>query len=292
MVDKQPRESIYVLGASGFIGGHLTRYFRGLGYPVFTERVEVTDIKALRESFKARRPDIVINCAGVRAHPNIDWCEDHISETILVNVNGAVNVMLAALEAGAYPIQMASGCIYNGGPVQPFTEEDPPNFSDSLYSRMRIRMQDLLKELSVLQARIRIPIAFYAHPRNSLTKIAGYKRLISVPNSVTLLEDLGPALEIAIAKRITGILNLTNDGWITHRDLLYWYKQVVDPAHQYELISVEELEKNIVKAGRSNCVLSTELAKSHGISMPALDDERLEKLMVNYKTSLTRGNRA
>lgn len=281
-------KTIYILGANGFIGSHLAGYFTRQEYRVIIERIDITDPRSLKKAFEDKKPEVVINCAGVRAYPNIDWCESHKEETMRVNVSGAINAMTTAVEAGAYPIQIMSGCIYSGGPEKQFTEEDEPNFHGSFYSRMRIVLQETLKELPVLQARIRMPISSYSHPRNLLNKIAGYKKVISVPNSATLLEDLAPALEVLINKKITGILNLTNEGYVENKKLLELYKKIIDPDHKYELISVDELEKNIVKAGRSNCVLSMAKASSIGVKMPALDEQRLEKMMLSYKKSLKR----
>ena len=281
-------KTIYILGANGFIGNHLAGYFENRGNRILTERVDITDLRALKKAFEDSKPEVVINCAGVRAYPNIDWCEDHKEETMRVNVAGAINAMTAAVEAGAYPIQIISGCIYSGGPEKQFTEEDEPNFHGSFYSRMRIILQETLKELPVLQARIRMPISSYSHPRNLLNKIIGYKQVISVPNSATLLEDLAPALEVLINKKITGILNLTNEGYVENKKLLELYKNIIDPEHKYELISMAELEKNIVKTGRSNCVLSMAKASSIGVKMPALDKQRLRKVMLSYKESCSK----
>lgn len=194
-------KTIYILGANGFIGGHLAGYFTGQGYRVLTERVDITDNDVLKKAFESSRPEVVLNCAGVRAYPNIDWCEDHKKETIRVNVCGAIQAMTTALDVGAYPIQIASGCIYSGGSEREFTEEDEPNFYGSFYSRMKIVLQNALRELPVLQLRIRMPISMCANPRNLITKIAGYKRVISTPNSATLIEDMGPALEVLMDKK-------------------------------------------------------------------------------------------
>ena len=273
----------YILGASGFIGSYLANYFSEKGNNVLTERVDITDLKALQKAFRDNKPDVVVNCAGVRAYPNIDWCENHKKETVNVNVAGATNAMSASLDVGAYPIQITSGCIYNDGPEKEFTEEDPPNFYGSFYSRMRIVLQNALKELPIMQVRIRMPISRYSHPRNLINKLVGYQKVISVPNSATLIEDIGPALEKLVNERITGILNMTNEGYIENKNILALYKKLVDPSHEYELISVQELEKDLVKAARSNCVLSMSKAKSLGISMPSLDGKRLKQVLLDYK---------
>lgn len=278
----------YILGASGFLGSQCADYLAKHGHKVFTERIDITDFKALKKKIKETKPDVVIDFAGVRAYPNIDWCEDHKEETISVNVAGAVNAMLAAIENGAFPIQISSGCIYSGGPAKHFSEEDRPNFFGSFYSRMRIAMEMALKELPVLQARIRMPISSCPHPRNLINKLISYEKIISLPNSVTLLEDLWPAL-LKIAKlRPTGILNLTNDGYIQQEDIVKKYKEIVSPAHRYSVISIKELEGRLglVKAQRANCVLSNQKALSMGIKMPAIDDKRLTKIMRDFKGNL------
>ncbi len=281
--------SFYIIGASGFLGGACARYLQQRGYRVFTERVEVTDSSALKNVFLKTRPEVVVNFAGVRAYPTIDWCEDHKVETAAVNVGGAINVMQVALLAGAYPIQITSGCIYQGGPERLFSEEDEPNFFGSFYSRMRVVLQKALQELPVLQARIRMPISMYSHPRNLINKLVSYEKIISIPNSVTLLEDLFPALEkLAAQSRPLGILNLTNEGYVLHQEILEAYKKIIDLGHSYEIISLERLQgpQGMIKAQRSNCVLAVNKAKALGVEMPFLNREKLEEIMKSLKKSL------
>lgn len=275
---------VYILGASGFLGSECAGYLRTRGYQIFDKRIDVTNLNVLRLTFNQYHPDVVINFAGVRAYPTIDWCEDHKEETVAVNVIGATNTMLAALEAGAYPIQISSGCVYSGGLEHFFAEEDKPNFYGSFYSRMRIVLQEALAELPVLYARIRMPMSCYSHPRNFIDKIVSYREVISVYNSVTLIEDLWPALERLFSIRPVGILNLTNVSYVNHKQILDVYKKFVDPKHSYIPISLDRLEGpgGITKAKRSNCVLSTEKAKKLGVSMPQLDDKRLGIVMGIY----------
>ncbi len=277
---------IYILGGTGFLGSGTAKYFSEKGHTVFTDRVDVTDLAALKNAFSKSKPDVVINFAGVRAYPNVDWCEDHKLETVQVNVAGAINAMSAAIEVGAYPIQVSSGCVYSGDKDHLFTETDAPNFYGSFYSRMRIVLENAMKELPVLYLRIRMPISFESHPRNTINKIISYSRVISVPNSVTLVEDMYPAIEHLIVIKTLGILNLTNEGFVTHGQILEAYKKFVNPDHQFELITPEELEKSVTKTGRSNCVLSMEKAKGLGVVMPRVDEKRLEEIMLSLKKTL------
>lgn len=276
----------YILGASGFIGSGMKKYLMNRGHQVISERTDVSDFPNLLAEFKKTRPEIVINFAGAHAYPTVRWCEDHKEETVKVNVGGAINAVLAALESGAYPIQISSGCVYTGGLETSFSEEDKPNFFGSFYSRMRIVMQNALEELPVLQARIRMPMASYSHPRNLINKIISYQKIISVPNSITLVEDLWPALEKLSVLKPIGILNLTNDSYIEHRDIAEAYKKYINPKHHYAIISPEELLNKITKTEGSNCVLSNAKAKSLGIKLPAINEKRLEEIMLEYKKTL------
>lgn len=278
----------YILGASGFLGSQAVKYFKEKGHEVLTERIDVRDFAALKNKFQETKPDVVINMTGGRAVPHIDWCEDHKLETTAVNVVGALNAMMAAIEVGAYPIEIGSGCVYEGGTDREFTEEDEPNFTGSYYSRQRIALQHAMKELPVLYARIRMPMTMFPHPRNFITKISRYKEMISIPNGMTLLEDMLPALEKLTVSKPVGILNFCNEGYVTHGQIMKAYKEIVDPNHTYIPISLERLvgPGGITKAGRSNCVLNIDKAKSFGLSFPPLDDVRLIEIMKVYKKNL------
>lgn len=282
----------YILGATGFLGGQFAEFLRSQGHEVLTDRLDVTDLPTMKRVFAETKPDVVINFAGVRAYPTIDWCEDNKEATVAVNVGGAINFALAALEAGAFPIMMSSGCVYSGGTDIEFSEEDEPNFTGSFYSRMRIAMQQALAELPVLQLRIRMPMSMYSHPRNFVDKIASYEKVISIPNSITLIEDLWPAIVRLAELKEIGILNMTNDGYMEHSEILAAYKEIVDPSHSYIPITLEQLEGpgGITKAKRSNCVLCNKKRKSLGIEMPALRGERLREIMKVYKESCEKKN--
>jgi len=57
-------------------------------------------------------------------------------------------------------------------------------------------------------------------------------------------------------KKITGTVNLTNPGLISHNEILEMYKEIVDPEFEWNNFSIEEQNK-ILAAGRSNNFLET-----------------------------------
>jgi hypothetical protein len=55
------------------------------------------------------------------------------------------------------------------------------------------------------------------------------------------------------------------------------YKEVVDPGHSFEKLTLEELG-DVVKAGRSNCLLSTKKLESEGIRLQGVEEALREAL--------------
>jgi 3,5-epimerase/4-reductase len=104
---------------------------------------------------------------------------------------------------------------------------------------------------NVLLLRLRMPISDDLHPRSFLTKITKYKQVINIPNSVSVLYDLLPLLVSMAERSITGIVNFTNPGTISHNECLGLYREIVDPSFHWQNFSVEEQAK-VLKAGRSN----------------------------------------
>jgi len=136
-----------------------------------------------------------------------------------------------------------------------YTETDPPNFSGSFYSKTKIMVEELLKSYdNVLTLRIRMPISDDLHPRNFVTKILKYEKIVNIPNSMSILSDLLPLLVDMSEKCITGIYNFCNPGAVSHNEIMELYKEIVDPNLKWTNFSLEEQSK-VLKAGRSNCEL-------------------------------------
>ncbi len=125
-------------------------------------------------------------------------------------------------------------------------------------------LEELLKEYpNVLILRVRMPIvADLTYPRNFITKIIKYDKVIDIPNSMTVLPEMIPySIEMAL-RGLTGIMNYTNPGAISHNEILELYKQYIDPDFTWSNFTVEEQAKVIV-APRSNNLLDTERVCTH-----------------------------
>lgn len=270
---------ILIFGGKGYLG----QYFKELYPDADTPDVDIADQDAVKKILDERKPDVVINCAGKTGRPNVDWCEDHKEETLRSNVTGPLILMHECLARSIYLVQIGSGCIYegdNGG--KGFSEEDKPNFTGSFYSRTKLWIDQAMKDFPVLVLRLRMPFDATQNPRNLVTKIMKYNRVLDVQNSLTFLPDLLSTAEKLIAKRATGIYNVVNPGGMSPFEIMTLYKETMNPAHTFERLDLKDLPE-VAKAGRSNCILSGEKLEKEGIVLPPAK-ERIKLALEAWKS--------
>jgi 3,5-epimerase/4-reductase len=266
------RPRVLILGGRGYLG----QAFGGL-YPwADTPNTDIADPAQVREVLRKYRPDVVINCAGRCGSPNIDWCEDHKLETIRSNLLGPLVLLQECAGAGVYLVHLSSGCIYsgeNGG--QGFSEDDPPNFAGSFYSRSKTWADQALREFPALLLRLRMPFDDSVSDRNLIMKLRRYRRVLTAPNSLTCLPDFLRAAQRLIEKRAIGIFNVVNPGLISPFEVMKLYQAVVDPGHTFEPLEADRMGE-VTRAERSNCALDTARLENEGIFLPlvhnAVDD--------------------
>ncbi|MCR4256866.1 MAG: sugar nucleotide-binding protein, partial [Candidatus Uhrbacteria bacterium] len=271
---------ILVFGSKGFIGGKMLRAWPDA---VGTD-ARIDDKAAVLNALDEHKPNAVVNAAGKTGRPNIDWCETRQAETYRSNVTGALVLAEACQERGIYFLHLASGCIFYGPSPDPrgWREEDFAN-PESVYSRSKYATDLLLSRMpNTAIARIRMPVDNEPNPRNLIDKLVGYTQVIDVENSVTIIPDMIDACYQLITKHGTGIFHVVNPGTARHRHILDLYREYVDPSHQNEWISKEELmTRGLAKATRSNCVLQSARLQELGIEMRPID-VALRDTMMKY----------
>lgn len=270
-------DRILIFG-NGWLGNKLAKALSGkIANVNITQRHEVS--RALDEV----SPTVVVNAAGKTGRPNVDSCEAAPGSTLLANVAGPILLATECLFRGIFFVHLGSGCVYDGWKTD-YKEDDPPNFFGSVYSRSKILAEQALKNLNVLQLRLRMPFEGEPGPRNLITKLLKYPRVINIPNSLTYIPDFIEIARQLIARRAIGVWNVVNGGSLTHPEILERYRALVDPGLKFEEMSLEELSK-VTTAGRSNCVLSTEKLRAAGIKVRPVK-EALEEALRQYKEAL------
>ena len=221
--------------------------------------------EAVSKELDEIRPTHVLNAAGITGRPNIGWCETHKPETIRANIIGMLNVADLCHLKNIHCTVYSTGCIYMYddehalGSNVGYTEEDKPNYDDTFYSETKGYVDPMLKCYpNCMTLRVRMPISDDLYPRNFISKIVKYDKVVNIPNSITVLHEMLPAsLEMA-KNNFTGVYNFTNPGAISHNQVLDLYKKYIDPTYTYKNFTAEEQ----AKMARSNNELdSTKLMK-------------------------------
>lgn len=258
-------KKILIFGA-GYLGHKFADAWQG----AVLSSVDISDREAVRAALDAIRPDAVLNTAGKTGKPNVDWCESHKLPTFRSNTIGALTLAEACAEKGIHLTHLASGCIFYGPSPDPagWREEDFANPS-AFYSRTKYAADLILSQLpNVAIARLRMPIDSQPGPRNLITKLAAYPKIIDVENSVTVVDDLLFAVGQLIEKKAEGVFHVVNEGTMKHRELIALFEELVDPTHKNEWITPDDMvRQGLAVKGRSNCILQNRRLKELGIEM-------------------------
>ncbi|KAK4787130.1 hypothetical protein SAY86_010963 [Trapa natans] len=291
--DKPLKFLIY--GRTGWIGGLLGELCKAKSIDFVYGSGRLENRSSLEADITAVAPTHVFNAAGVTGRPNVDWCESHKVETIRTNVVGTLTLADVCRERGLILINYATGCIFEYDVAHPlgsgvgFKEEDSPNFIGSFYSKTKAMVEELLKNYeNVCTLRVRMPISSdLSNPRNFITKISRYEKVVNIPNSMTILDELLP-ISIEMARRnLTGIWNFTNPEVVSHNEILQMYKEYIDPSFSWKNFTLEEQAKVIV-APRSNNELDASKLKKEFPELMSIKESLIKYVFEpNKKTAST-----
>ncbi len=274
-----------ILGGKGYVGEAFQKHLeqRGLDYEVVSRsQIDYTNETLLTRFLRDQRPDFLINAAGYTGRPNVDACELHRTECLQGNAV-LPGIIRAACEKTQTPWgHVSSGCIFTG--TRPngrgFREVDAPNFSFrqnncSFYSGCKALGEEVLAGVeNCFVWRLRIPFNEVDGPRNYITKMIRYDRLLNATNSLSQLDEFVAACVDCWTKRVPfGTYNLTNPGSITTKDVVFLIRRYGLSNKDFSFFETEEEFMQIAaKTPRSNCVLDTIKAESAGITMRSVDE--------------------
>jgi dTDP-4-dehydrorhamnose reductase len=268
---------VLVFGGNGWIGSKVINMLTDLNIKFYKSTSRADDIESVKKEIELIGSITHIMSFIGRTHGvyegeiigTIDYLEKpgKLVENIRDNLFSPIGIAEICKNKGIHFTYLGTGCIFDydethlfGNETTGFNECDLPNFFGSSYSIVKGYTDRLMQNLynnSTLNVRIRMPITDEINPRNFITKIVNYKKICSIPNSMTVLNELLPIMiEMALNKKV-GTVNLTNPGLISHNEILTIYKEIVDPDFTWENFSIDE--QNIILASkRSNNCLNTE----------------------------------
>jgi len=291
--------NILVYGGNGWIGQQFTELLNKMNTPYKLGSVRPEqDTCQLRREIEFNKPTHIVAMIGRthgtienKVYPTIDYLEQpgKLRDNVRDNLLAPMILAIVCKDMGIHLTYLGTGCIFEYDDKHPFgiekngfLESDKPNFFGSGYSTVKGFTDRLMHEMSstVLNLRIRMPISAEANPRDFISKITTYKKICSVPNSMTVIPDILPIVVDMISNSKTGTYNMTNPGLISHNEILEMYKRIVDPSFSWKNFSQEEHD-SILSSGRSNNYLDTsKLVNEYPHVTPI--HEAIKKCLIGY----------
>lgn len=273
-----------VYGHNGWIGQMVCKLLTDMNETVINAKARADNETEVEYELRVKEPDRVISLIGRTYGPGfttIDYLEQKgkLVENLKDNLYGPMVLALLCKSRNIHFTYLGTGCIfdgYDGNTGSGYSEYAKPDFFGSSYSVVKGYTDRLMHFFnnSVLNCRIRMPITSDNGPRNFISKITTYKKICSIPNSMTVLPELLPVMLDMAKNKVTGTINLTNPGLITHNEILEMYKEIINPDFTWENFTIEEQDK-ILLAGRSNNLLNTcTLEKKYPNVLPIKDSVR------------------
>ncbi len=286
---------IILLGGSGYVGQAFQRLFGQLEIPfrnLARKEVDYTEVSHLADLLAEAKAEFVINAAGYTGKPNVDACEDDKAACLFGNAVLPGRIRAACERTGTPWGHVSSGCIFTG--ERPggggFLEDDAPNFSFrtnhcSFYSGTKALGEEVLVGAADAYIwRLRIPFSEVESPRNYLTKVMRYARLLEATNSLSQLDEFVRACFETWQKRLPfGTYNVTNPGRVTTQEVVGLIKKSGVCAKEFSFFDDEtEFMAKAARTPRSNCVLDTTKLQSAGVVMTEVH-EAVERALRDWK---------
>ncbi|MCC6759125.1 MAG: sugar nucleotide-binding protein [Candidatus Omnitrophica bacterium] len=257
-----------ILGG-GFIGRKLES---ALGAKLLSARI--TTYQDVENIIKKHHPDVLINCIGHTGKRNVDDCELVPDKTLSANTFVPILLAEAAFRHKIKLVHISSGCIfhYDYKKNNAIREERVADYFDLFYSRTKIYTENVLmqlaelKDTNILITRIRVPLDSKPHPKNLLTKLIKYQRVIDAPNSVTYVPDFIEALKHLLKIDARGIYNTVVKEPLVYPDLLNAYCKL-RPDFHFDVIRLKEL-----KLTRTSLIMSTNKLEKTGFKVRSIKE--------------------
>lgn len=301
-MDSQSR--VVLLGGTGYVGTAIRSELIRRDVPhhlVSRADCDFFCVESLYEKLYELKPAFLINSAGYTGKPNVDACEQNKRDCLRGNVvlPGVVRECCERLEIPWGHV--SSGCIFQGCPNDEtgFTEVDVPNFTFlqnncSFYSGTKALGEELLIDAPDCYIwRLRMPFCNVDSPRNYLSKVMDYERLVNVRNSLSNLDEFATACVDSWEMRIEpGIYHITNSNSVTTAEVVELVKESGLVSREFRFFDSEAEFLTTVDAPRSNCVLDNSKALSAGLKLRDVHETLSDSLRFwnrNWNPSPRRG---
>ncbi len=285
-------DKIVIIGEGGYIAARLMEHFAERAVLTGIQSgCDITKLAVLREHLGALEPKVVINTAAMTATGELEKPENE-QLGFEVNVHGPANLGYLSKEMGFHLVHLSTDMIYDGlGPEEQGFKEDAPADPVNYYAWSKFWGEAVLfpfmDRYPITIVRLRTPLSNRESSKNLLTKLQKFDKAFDIPASLTVVEELAPAIDGLIEKQAYGVYHVVNPGTISAYRIIQLMKEhdLVDPNKGVQPISRAEMDEVMQASGgaRQNFpYLNTDKLAALGIQLRPVE-EAVTDCITNYQ---------
>ncbi len=221
MMSTNPKQRVMFLGAAGQVGQTFRHVFYNLPTPPawemgwFThEKLEMTDISALRDAVQSFQPELIINAAALS---HVEEAEKNELTATKINFHAVANLAGLASAQDIPIIHLSTDFVFDGRQETPYNPEDQMNPINQ-YGASKMMGEEALRYGMPWHVIVRVSAVFGAFSNNILTSTL---KMIAAQDELRFVTDRiscpTPAVDLACALMTIGekILGGKVDGFGT-----------------------------------------------------------------------------
>ena len=237
---------LLIIGANGRLGAALARdYQRVFSVKAFARsQLDLGKLDQIRSVLSGTEFDLLINCAALT---NVDYCESHRDEALLVNAQAPRLLAEICAEKSAKLVHISTDYVFDGKQDTPYIEEDSPA-PLSIYAESKLGGEQEVLAVSPKNLVVRLSWVFGPDKPSFIDQIiqrAGESDSVTAVadkfSSPSYTTDVANWLRLALDSEAQGILHLCNSGTCSWQE---WAQFAIDVCHRVGMaVKADHVEK-------------------------------------------------
>lgn len=219
--------NILVTGANGQLGNEMRKIAADTGHHyiftdvvdqegVHTDKLDITDLAAIRKTVSDHKIEAIINCA---AYTNVDAAETKEALAEKLNAEAPENLAIAMKEAGGWLIQISTDYVFGKEPYNTPCREDQQGTPTGVYGLTKLHGEQKIIASGCKYMIIRTSWLYSEYGKNfcrTMLNLTATKPALKVVfdqvGTPTYALDLAKAIVKALANPVEGIYHYSNEG--------------------------------------------------------------------------------
>lgn len=183
---------------------------------VQTDKLDITDLSAIRKTVSDHKIEAIINCA---AYTNVDAAETNEALAEKLNAEAPENLAIAMKEAGGWLIQISTDYVFGKEPYNTPCREDQQGTPTGVYGLTKLHGEQKIIASGCKYMIIRTSWLYSEYGKNfckTMLNLTATKPALKVVfdqvGTPTYALDLAKAIVKALANPVEGIYHYSNEG--------------------------------------------------------------------------------